>query len=283
MARQKNTNKTTNTNTNTITNTAADLAAEALTQPAEQHSLASLTLSPLNPRQEVAAAELDALTASIRTLGLLQSLAGQRQEDGSIAIVAGGRRLRALTALAAEQGADPANLMVPVIVTERSDIAHAWASAENVVRAPLNAAEEIRAFGTMQAAGQGADAIARAFGTTLRHVKGRLKLAHLPAVILTALEAEDITLDMAQAYAIADDPAQAEAVYDALKDNTWGHSAHEIRARLTQDSTDGTNRIARFVGRDAYEAAGGAIVEDLFGEESILPIPTFLPNWPLIS
>lgn len=266
MAQQKS-----NDNTHQTT-----LAAQALTQPAEQIALADLSVSPLNPRKAINGDELTALQSSIQTIGLIQSLAGVRQADGTVAIVAGGRRLRALQAIAEAASTDPATVMVPVNVTDSPDIAQAWATTENIVRQPLTTAEEIRAFGTMAEAGHDSSDIANAFGCTLRHVKGRLKLAHLPSIILDDLATGEITLDTASAYAVTDDPAQAEALYDELRGAYWGNSPREVRARLMADTTNADNRIARFVGREAYEAAGGAVTEDLFGDDVYFADPDLL-------
>ena len=62
--------------------------------------LARLSLSPLNPRQDVPEADIIALAKSIWDAGLIQSLAGVIDQHGKAEIVAGGRRLRALQHLA---------------------------------------------------------------------------------------------------------------------------------------------------------------------------------------
>ncbi|WP_208348957.1 ParB/Srx family N-terminal domain-containing protein [Pseudaestuariivita rosea] len=86
-----------------------------------------LTLSPLNPRQACTAEDITALATSIRTVGLMQNLMGFQSAEGdsetTIAIVAGGRRLRALQQIAAEDGTDPSTIVVPVRVTD--DLAQA--------------------------------------------------------------------------------------------------------------------------------------------------------------
>ena len=62
--------------------------------------LASLSLSPMNPRQTVPEGEIVELAESIWTAGLIQSIAGLADDKGGAEIVAGGRRLRALQYLA---------------------------------------------------------------------------------------------------------------------------------------------------------------------------------------
>ncbi|MEM6549212.1 MAG: ParB/RepB/Spo0J family partition protein [Pseudomonadota bacterium] len=226
-----------------------------------------LTLSPLNPRRGDDHADIDALAASLRACGLLQNLAGIRDPDGTVAIVAGGRRLHALRRIAEEDAMDPATVRVPVVLAADQAEALRWAGAENLVRRPLHAAEEIGAFAQMAEAGAAPETIASAFGTTVRHVKGRLRLAGLPEPILTALAEDRITLDIAAAYTVTEDSAQALAVFEEIDGTYLGGYPREIRTRLTSEACRQDDRLAAFVGREAYEAAGGAVREDLFGEE----------------
>ncbi|MEM7001494.1 MAG: ParB/Srx family N-terminal domain-containing protein, partial [Pseudomonadota bacterium] len=140
-------------------------------------ALADLNLSPLNPRQQVSDADIAALAGSIRTVGLLQDLAGIAGENGKVQVVAGGRRLRALQQIAEADGVDPAKVQVPVMVTDDEAEAQAWASTENVARTALHPADEVRAYRDMTRTGATPEKIASAFGVTVRHVKGRLRLA----------------------------------------------------------------------------------------------------------
>ena len=71
--------------------------------------LANLHLSAINPRQSCTEAEIDALALSLRTVGLLQNLAGFQEAEDRIAIVAGGRRWRALAKIAAEPAFPPSH------------------------------------------------------------------------------------------------------------------------------------------------------------------------------
>ena len=229
-------------------------------------ALASLSLSPLNPRQDVCDDEVASLAESIKTVGLIQPVAGLETSRG-VEIVAGGRRLRALRVAAADQGFDPETYMINVTVTNDAVQAQSWASAENVNRKNLHPAQEVRAYGDMIQSGSDEATVAKAFGVTVRHVKGRMRLVVLPEVILDALRADDITLDVAAAYTVADSAEQAAEVFEKLKDSWAGDNVHSIRAALTEDAADADSKLAKFVGREAYEAAGGAVTEDLFGED----------------
>ena len=223
--------------------------------------LANLHLSAINPRQSCTEAEIDALALSLRTVGLLQNLAGFQEADDRIAIVAGGRRWRALAKIAAEDGAAP---LIPVRVTDDPEQARAWASAENAARMALNPADEIAAYGEMARAGAPVDTIARAFAVSARHVRGRLRLAGLAPVVLSALRGGELTLDAAAAYTVTEDQAAQEAVFQRLAHGWQGNEPRAIRAALRPEH--GAPRLAAFVTRAAYEAEGGTVTEDLFGD-----------------
>ena len=223
--------------------------------------LANLHLSAINPRQSCTEAEIDALALSLRTVGLLQNLAGFQEAEDRIAIVAGGRRWRALAKIAAEDGAAP---LIPVRVTDDPEQARAWASAENAARMALNPADEIAAYGEMARAGAPVDTIARAFAVSARHVRGRLRLAGLAPVVLSALRGGELTLDAAAAYTVTEDQAAQEAVFQRLAHGWQGNEPRAIRAALRPEH--GAPRLAAFVTRAAYEAEGGTVTEDLFGD-----------------
>lgn len=229
-------------------------------------ALASLTLSPLNPRQEVSDDEVVSLAESIKTVGLIQPIAGLETKVG-VEIVAGGRRLRALRVATDDLGQDPESYMVNVTVTTDAAQAQSWASTENVNRKNLHPAQEVTAYADMINSGSDKATVAKAFGVTVRQVKSRMKLAVLPEVILASLRADEITLDVAAAYTLADNAEHAAEVFEKLNGGWMGDNAHSIRAELTEDAAEGDSKLAKFVGREAYEAAGGAVTEDLFGED----------------
>ncbi|MFQ6550653.1 ParB/RepB/Spo0J family partition protein [Aestuariibius sp. 2305UL40-4] len=229
--------------------------------------LARLDLSVMNPRQNVEDAEIAALADSIRTVGLMQNLMGVLMEDSRVAIVAGGRRLRALKAIAAEDGQDEAEVLVPVLVTDDEAEAQVWASTENTARLALNPADEIRAYGRMVETGASVETIAKAFAVSVRHVTGRLRLAGLAPVILEALRAGEITLDVAAAYTVTGDVAAQEATFTRLQEGYGGDNPAQIKRMLMQEAVSAESSLARFVGRAAFEDAGGAIREDLFGAD----------------
>src|SRR3546814_12286042 len=69
----------------------------------EYVTLKTLRIAPENMRKTAAESDLGELIASISAEGLLQNLVGYRDGDDTVAITAGGRRLRAPNALAADK------------------------------------------------------------------------------------------------------------------------------------------------------------------------------------
>jgi len=127
----------------------------------EYLALADLTLSDLNPRKDVSEEGIALLADSLVTCGLIQNLAGIMDAKGNVAIVAGGRRLRAL-AIAVKTRPDLG--VVPVQIAANAAIALQWANAENTARVDLDPVDEIRAYGKMMAQDRDVGKISQAFG-----------------------------------------------------------------------------------------------------------------------
>ncbi|PLW76583.1 ParB/RepB/Spo0J family partition protein, partial [Cohaesibacter celericrescens] len=227
--------------------------------------LSKLVLSDINPRQIVDETEVEALAQSIKACGLIQNLVGI-SEGENIGIVAGGRRLRALQLLL-ETKEIIASFPVAVRVAENEEQALEWANAENTARKDLNPSEEIKAYRIMQEKGFSVEKIAIAFAKTVRHVKGRLRLANLAECILDALAQGDVTLDIASVYTITDDQEKQTETFNRLNGSWGGDQEHTIKNSLMAEANTADDRRTQFVGREAYEAAGGKIREDLFGED----------------
>lgn len=227
--------------------------------------LSKLYLSPLNPRQNHDAESIELLAESLVSCGLMQNLGGVKDEEGKVAIVFGGRRLAALQ-IAVRQRADLGQ--VPVMIAPDEETALLWGVAENVAREDMSPHQEITAYGRMREKGASVTEIASAFAVTEQHVYRRLKLASLHPLVLEALRETKINLSQAEAFTISDDETKiADALQHAINHRT---SAETLRRWLADESVTHTNRKARFVGIDAYEAAGGKITKDLFGEEIYL-------------
>lgn len=219
-----------------------------------------LVLSKLNPRQDVTDEEIGMLASSIETCGLINPLSVLETDDGKYEVVAGGRRLRAIEMLVR---AKRWSASVAVVIAKHEDQARQWANAENTARSDLHPADEIRAYGKERKAGKSARDIALAFAVSETHVARRLKLADLPAKVLTALKADKITLEGAKCFTICDDKKLIASTLEAVTKKEITNTA-QLRRALKPEAVSNTDRRAVFVGRDAYEEKGGTITTDLF-------------------
>ena len=106
------------------------------------------------------------------------------------------------------------------------------------------------------------------FAVTEAHVYRCLALAALPAPILDALKAGEITLEAAKCFAVAQDEALALDILDRVRGQDV--SAHRLKQLLQPEAIRDTDRRAVYVGLDAYQGAGGTITRDLFANDVFL-------------
>ena len=239
-----------------------------LTHTIRELPLDTLEPSPENVRKTLPdAAACAELQASIAAHGLIGSLVVRPVEGARprYAVVAGGRRLAALKALAAE-GVVPANHPVPCRVDEGGIPAGELSLAENAVRVAMHPADQAEAFGRLAAGGVSAAALAARFGVSERVVEQRLRLGNAAPALLDAYRAGDLDLDTLQAFAATADTARQMAVYEELRAGHFRPQPWQVRRRLAEGRVPGTSALARFVGAEAYEAAGGALDRDLFAD-----------------
>ena len=234
--------------------------------------LHSLIPSPHNVRKTPAeGAAFEQLKASIAAHGLLENLLvqpakGNGEADGRHEVVAGARRLAALRVLA-DDGAIPTDHPVPCHVVANGDNASELSLVENTVRAAMHPADQVEAFAKIARDGGTVAEIAARFGVSERTVEQRLRLGNAAPELLEAYRAGELGLQALQAFCATADAKLQLAVWEELKAQHYGPSLYQIRRLLTEGRIPATASIARFIGADAYEAAGGALTRDLFAEE----------------
>lgn len=223
-----------------------------------------LVLSPRNVRKSGADAGIPELAARILARGLLQRLAVTDAGDGAYAVEAGGRRLAALTLLAGQGKLAPD---APVICTLHPLEASTAVSLAENSHLPMHPADEFQAYADLAEA-HGAGAVALQFGVSELTVRRRLKLGRVAPRFIGMYRQGQIEADELQALALVDDHELQCRVYDGL--STWDRDARAIRAALQQNSVRADSALAKFVGLEAYEAAGGVVIRDLFAEPDAL-------------
>jgi len=231
--------------------------------------LNKLVASPRNVRRATDPQADFELKADIEARGLLQNLVvtSARKPRGCFAVEAGERRRRALQALA-DEGKLAADHEVCCLVLEGAAAAQEASLAENFQRLSMNPADECIAFQQLVEQGSDPEGIARRFGLTVRFVEGRLRLAALAPVVFKALGAGEISLDVAKAYAATPDRERQAFVFEQVGRSYAANHPDSIRRMMTQATASASDRRARFVGEEAYVAAGGRVERDLFSDDA---------------
>jgi ParB family transcriptional regulator, chromosome partitioning protein len=227
--------------------------------------LNKLVASEDNVRKTAGAdSALQELASSIAAHGLLQSLVVRKSKKAKFAVVAGGRRLSALRLLA-HAGKIEADYGVPCHVLDGAADAIEISLAENSVREAMHPADEFEAFRTLVDGGMPEADVAARFGVTEAVVSRRLRLARVSPIIVAAYRGNELSLDLVMAFAVSDDHAAQERVFENLSD--WNREPDNIRDVLTENEIAALDRRVQFVTLAAYEAAGGAVRRDLFCDD----------------
>ena len=234
--------------------------------------LSRLALAPENVRKTPPDPRADAeLKASIAALGLLENLVVRADEPDNdktdrYAVVAGGRRLKAMQALVEENAID-AEHPVPCLVRADGDDAGEVSLAENVARIAMHPADQVVAFTKLVQAGQSVSSVAARFGLSERLVEQRLRLGNAAPELLDAYRNDEIDLEVLKAFAVTTDRDRQMAVWEQVSGQGYRPSAWQVKRLLTEERVPGATAVARFVGVEAYEAAGGPIMRDLFARD----------------
>ncbi|RWB72394.1 MAG: DNA-binding protein [Mesorhizobium sp.] len=229
-----------------------------------------LVLAQSNVRRTKAGVSIDDLAASIARRGLIQSIHvlpvvdPEGCETGMFEIPAGGRRYRALEMLV-KQKRLAKTAPVPCIVGNASNsvLAEEVSLAENIEHAPLHPLDQFQAFKELREKGMSEEEIASAFFISVNIVKQRLKLTAVSPALLDIYAGDGMTIAQLEAFSVSTDHARQEQVWEAIR-NSWSKEPYQIRRMLTENTVRASDKRAVFVGIDAYEAAGGEVLRDLF-------------------
>jgi ParB family transcriptional regulator, chromosome partitioning protein len=217
-----------------------------------------LVLSQSNVRRVKAGISIPELAEDIAQRTLLQSLSvravldGDGKETGMFEVPAGGRRFRALELLVTSKRMAK-DQPVPCVVREGGNAVED-SYAENIQRVALHPLDQFRAFKDRREAGLGEEEIAARFMVSVSVVRQRLRLASVSERLLNIYAEDGMTLDQLMAFTVSGDAERQEQVWEMIGS---GHYAqpHQIRRLLTEDSVPATDRRAKFVGLDVYQAA----------------------------
>jgi ParB family transcriptional regulator, chromosome partitioning protein len=229
-----------------------------------------LVLSQANVRRIQSGVSVEELAEDIARRTLLQSLSvravvdADGVETGMFEVPAGGRRFRALELLV-KQKRLAKTTPIPCIVRE-SGLAEEDSLAENVQRQALHPLDQFRSFKMLLDKGLSEEDIAARFFVSVNVVKQRLRLAAVSEQLLEIYAADGMTLEQLMAFTVTGDHARQEQVWESLS-HSYNKEAYYIRRLLTESAVRVDDRRAQFVGVEAYEAAGGVVMRDLFSDD----------------
>lgn len=230
--------------------------------------LSKLVLSLNNMRQgEVEVGDLVADIGATKTV--LQNLRVTAQQKDSKAtglfeVHVGGRRLRALNVLASRK-VITRSFPVPCVVCPDEATALEESIAENAVRLAPHPADQFAAFHALSQTGKTISEIAERYSIAPRIVERRLKLATVSPRLMALFRADEINLDHMAAFTLTDDQAAQEAAYFDFPEHD--RQAYRVKQRIVGGRVSSQNNAtAKFVGLEAYRAAGGEVSQDLFAQ-----------------
>ena len=252
------------------------MTTTANTAPTAEHGttvfipLNKLKKHPKNARKTPhSEASIEAKAASIAAKGILQNLVVEPETNGEgeptgfyLVSIGEGRRLAQMLRVKRKQikKTEP----IRCVIDTANDAAEISLD-ENVTREDLHPADQFERFRELsEDRGWGAEEIAARFGVTAHVVKQRMRLGAVSPKLLQVYRDGDLTLDQLMAFAITDDHARQEHVFENL---SYNRDPSIIRRDLTKMNVAATDRCAVFVGAQAYAEAGGNIIRDLFTED----------------
>jgi len=216
-----------------------------------------------------APAAIEALAASIAAKKMLQKPVVEPERDAEGALtghwlvtIGEGRRL-ALRLLAQRKQIKKTHPVACVIDTEFDP--QEISLDENITRSDMHPGDQFEAFRDLNdRKGWGAEEIAARFGVSANVVRQRLRLAAVSPRLMAIYREDGLTLDQLMAFAVSEDHARQEQVYDGL---SYNRSAGYIRHAMTETKVAADDRRATFIGVEAYLDAGGRVTRDLFTED----------------
>lgn len=200
-------------------------------------SLANLKPSKFNPRKYFDEKAVSELAESICRQGVLQPI-GVRSSDesGIYEIIYGERRFRASSKAGLTE--------IPAIVLQVSDeVAQELAVTENLQRKDVSPMEEASAYQDLIQTGRyDVKALSERFGKSENYIRARLSFSSLIPEIAELLDADEITISLANEICHYSEDIQKDVYEKHLKDSrgycSWrGVKAQEIRSYLQNSYT----------------------------------------------
>ncbi|ENZ82846.1 ParB/RepB/Spo0J family partition protein [Caulobacter vibrioides] len=230
-----------------------------------------LKASPKNVRKvSHTPTAIESRAASISYKGVLQPLVVEPEikdgrETGYYLVSAGESRRQALRLLA-QRKAVAKGAPVRCVVDTTNDPAEVSLD-ENFSREMLHPADQYEAFKDQaDRKGYSAEEIAARYGIKPDIVRQRLRLGAVAPELLDLYREEVLTLEQVTAFAVNPDTERQLQVYKQMSPH--GLQPYAIRRSMTEMKVSADDRRVVFLGLDAYVAAGGPVLRDLFTENN---------------
>ena len=153
----------------------------------------SIQANPNQPRKKFTKEELEDLSASIKSEGVLQPILVREKNKDLFEIIAGERRWRAAQIVGIHQ--------IPAMIKQMNDKEATQAALiENIQREDLNPIEEARAYQTiLENDSVNYENLSNAVGKSKSHISNTIRLLELDPKILNYIENEKISMGHARA------------------------------------------------------------------------------------
>lgn len=206
---------------------------------------------------------IKSLAATIASQGLLMNLILHVEtvvdDENYYCVAVGYRRRRALEVLL-ESGLITPEYMVKAIILNDTDALFASVT-ENNDREDMHPSDLIGAFTLFVERGFSVGDIALKFGYSSRYVNQMLRLSSMAPKLLEFLAVDKISVEQLQALAICDNHEKQVLAWN----NCWNKDPSSLRRYILEDEKEvKKSDTFRFIGKEAYEKAGGEIRHDLF-------------------
>jgi ParB family chromosome partitioning protein len=216
-------------------------------------AVADVAPNRFQPRRTFTEAELSELAASIKSNGLLQPITVRSQPGGGWELVAGERRLRAVSRLGWTE--------IPAVVHDFDDRAMlTLALVENLQRSDLNPLEEAEGYQRLiDEFGLTQQQVADAVGKDRTTITNLLRVLTLPPAIRTMVERGHITAGHARALLpIKDEKRQLDLANEIVARQL---SVREVEARARDTVDDGASRSKAGTGRTPGSATSTTSID----------------------
>lgn len=213
------------------------------------------------------------LAESLFNVGQKQNLVVSPLPDNEslLAVTAGKRRYMAFQLLV-ESGRIPEDFAINVKIEPYSE-ATTTSLTENVHREAMHPIDEFRAFAKLHTQGFAVAEIASKMGTTELHVKQRLTLGSAHPDLLNECYAGRMNIEQLKIISQLDKDQQ-KILWDSLPAHERNNT-NNLRQIINQDSMSLSHPIMKFITVEAYQDAGGQVINDLFSTQ---PKDTFVSD-----